>query len=210
MMVAVYDFANSLNGFIDPNSPAFTPQNTDRAYYIDSAGYSPNPADAGVGRDDQAPPVYTKGDVIAAGNLTIGGDAEIDGDVSVGTNLQITGTTTMNGPAVYDDNSLTQNGATSLTFDCSRGNFFSVTINSSTNFSIDATNVPTKGQNIYVVYNNTGAYNPSITMGSNIREYYSGGGGVALPILANVSATQSFITHNGKLLELSRMNVNSA
>jgi hypothetical protein len=84
LMVGVYDFATGLHGFIDPNSLAFTPQNTDRAYYIDSAGYNPNSADAPLS-SDQGPPVYTHGDVKADGNLVIGGDVKFKNPTTVGT-----------------------------------------------------------------------------------------------------------------------------
>ena len=84
MMVSVFDYATGIHGFIDPNSFAFTPQNTDRAYYIDSAGYNPNSADAPL-RSDQGPPVYTHGDVEADGNLVIGGDVKFTNPTTVGT-----------------------------------------------------------------------------------------------------------------------------
>jgi hypothetical protein len=80
-MVSVFDYASGIHGFIDPNSPAFTVQNSDRPYSIDSAGFSPNTADTGVGQSDQGPPVYTKGEIIGKSNLTISGYADISGDI---------------------------------------------------------------------------------------------------------------------------------
>jgi hypothetical protein len=102
MMVSVFDYATGIHGFIDPNSFAFTPQNTDRAYYIDSAGYNPNSADA-PNRSDQGPPVYTHGDVLADGNLYIGGHAStignayVQGNQSTFGNVAVGGNTNMKG-----------------------------------------------------------------------------------------------------------------
>jgi len=96
MMVGVFDFNTGLNGLIDPTSFAFTPQTTDRPYYIDSAGYNPNSADA-PNRSDQGPPVYTHGDVDADGNLIIGGTANITGTTTVTSNMIVTGPLVVNG-----------------------------------------------------------------------------------------------------------------
>jgi hypothetical protein len=82
-MVGVFDYANSLHGFIDPNSPAFSPQNTDRSYILASSGYSPNTIDSGVGRSDQGPPVFTRGEIIAQSNLSIAGTADISGNTVI-------------------------------------------------------------------------------------------------------------------------------
>lgn len=76
-MVSVFDYATGLKGFIDPNSTAFTPQNTDRPYYITSPGSNsvdPNP--------DRAPPVFTRGNILAQGGLDLSGSALIYGNVS--------------------------------------------------------------------------------------------------------------------------------
>jgi len=129
MMVNVFDFATGLNGFIDPNSFAFTPQNTDRSYYIDSAGYNPNPADAPL-RNDQGPPVYTHGDILADGNMYIGGSAStmknayFNSSINVAqstiTNNLWTGAITAGGPIKFSSPTnvgFGQNGAgTSYTF----------------------------------------------------------------------------------------------
>lgn len=102
LMVGVYDFATGLHGFIDPNSFAFTPQNTDRSYYIDSAGYNPNSADAPF-RSDQGPPVFTHGDMFADGNMYLGGNqstmgaAFIQGNVSTMSNLAVGGNSLVSG-----------------------------------------------------------------------------------------------------------------
>jgi len=94
LMVGVYDFATGLTGFIDPNSFAFTPQNTDRSYYIDSAGYNPNSNDSPF-RSDQGPPVFTHGDMFADGNMYLGGNqstmgnAFVRGNVSTMSNLAV-------------------------------------------------------------------------------------------------------------------------
>ena len=82
-MVGVFDYSNNLHGFIDPNSPAFSPQHTDRTYIIDSPGYSPNTVDTGVGRSDQGPPVFTRGEIIAQSNISIAGTADISGNTVI-------------------------------------------------------------------------------------------------------------------------------
>ena len=67
-MVGVFDNANGLHGYIDPNSSAFTPQNTDRPYYFTSPGSNsvdPYP--------DRAPPVYTRGVIYGQSQLDISG-----------------------------------------------------------------------------------------------------------------------------------------
>ena len=89
-MVGVFDNNTGLNGVIDPTSFAFTPQTMDRPYYIDSAGYNPNTADA-PNRDDQGPPVYTHGDILADGNLMLGGNADISGALVVNGQIRSVG-----------------------------------------------------------------------------------------------------------------------
>lgn len=73
-MVAVFDNFSGLNGFIDPNSTAFTPQNTDRPYYFATGGS--NMVDP---TSDLAPPVYTRGNIFGSSNLDISGSARIYG-----------------------------------------------------------------------------------------------------------------------------------
>ena len=80
-MVSVFDYANSLTGFIDPNGTAFTPQNTDRPYAIASPGSNPN--SAGDPYPDRAPPIYTRGDIFGNSNLDISGSGHIYGSLRV-------------------------------------------------------------------------------------------------------------------------------
>ncbi len=72
LMVGVFDYATGLSGFIDPNSAAFTPQNADRPYYFTSPGSNSAEPDP-----DRAPPVFTRGDVLAQGNLDLSGCHEL-------------------------------------------------------------------------------------------------------------------------------------
>ena len=97
LMVGVFDYATGLNGFIDPNSSAFTPQNTDRPYYFTSPGANTVDPDP-----DRAPPVFTRGDVLAQGNMDLSGAAHIYGAV------EIDGVTTMK------NNVIIGNGGTSI------------------------------------------------------------------------------------------------
>lgn len=90
-MVGVFDYATGLNGFIDPNSSAFTPQNTDRPYYFTSPGANsndPNP--------NRAPPVFTRGDVLAEGILDLSGAAHMHGSVRIDGNLNLNGNLILN------------------------------------------------------------------------------------------------------------------
>lgn len=95
MMVSVFDFATGLTGFIDPNSEGFTPQNEDRAYYIDSAGENPNSTIAWI--SDQGPPVYTHGNVRADGTLYISSTASTIGNAYFASNVSTVGNTAVGG-----------------------------------------------------------------------------------------------------------------
>jgi hypothetical protein len=221
LMVGVYDFATGLSGFIDPNSFAFSPQNTDRAYYIDSAGYNPNSNDSL--RSDQGPPVFTHGDVKADGNLYIGGSASTIGaarfynDVWIDGGINIYGTTNLYGDynvinerLLFNGGSITQNGTNSLTLGTGLDKCaFIITINSSDNFTLNA-DPPTSGQQpVYVIFNNTGNFTPTISFGTNIRAAYNGTEEATLTLAGNISVTMTFISFNYKLLEISRMNVSN-
>lgn len=91
-MVKVFDYATGLSGFVDPNSTAFTPQNTDRPYYITSPGRNsvdPHP--------DRAPPVFTRGDVLAQGNFDLSGNMMVYGDSTINGNTNMDGTLDVDG-----------------------------------------------------------------------------------------------------------------
>ena len=227
LMVSVFNFRTGLKGFIDPNSLAFTPQNTDRPYYIDSAGYNPNSSVASGRRNDQGPPVITQGDVIASGNLAVTGTADIGGNTTIGGNTLISGTTTMNnvltvnaisvlndyvdfrGRMFFSAPTLTQDGNTALTLNCGGSSAFIIEINSSTSFTLNEFVIDAPPQPVYVIFKNTGNFNPTITFGDNIQELYSSGP-QSLTLIGNLNATMTFIGFGAKLLEMSRMIVNNA
>jgi hypothetical protein len=77
-MVSVFDYANGLTGFIDPNGSAFSPQNTDRPYTIASPGS--NTVDQYA---DRGPPVFTRGNIFGQSNLDISGSGHIYGSLRV-------------------------------------------------------------------------------------------------------------------------------
>jgi hypothetical protein len=106
LMVGVYDFATGLTGFIDPNSFAFTPQNTDRSYYIDSAGYNPNSNDSPF-RSDQGPPVFTHGDILADGDMYLGGNQSTMGNAFVRGNVSTMGNLAVGGNSLVSGNQST-------------------------------------------------------------------------------------------------------
>jgi hypothetical protein len=97
LMVGVFDYATGLSGFIDPNSAAFTPQNTDRPYYFTSPGANTVDPDP-----DRAPPVFTRGDVLAQGNFDLSGSAHIYGDALVGGDMDLSGAAHIYGAVKMD------------------------------------------------------------------------------------------------------------
>ena len=97
-MVGVYDLVSGLSGFIDPNSYAFTIQNTDRPYWVGVTGTNPNGGTPAGKVSDQGAPVLTRGDVIAAGDLDLGGNADVDGT------MDISGATTMRSDVTLTNN----------------------------------------------------------------------------------------------------------
>jgi len=155
MMLSVFDVNNGLTGFIDPNSFAFTPQNTDRAYYIASPGYNPNPADAPL-RDDQGPPVYTHGNIKADGSLYIGKFSEIVGRAQFDSNVFMQSTLSVSSIASFGSNvnilgSLSVGGGTPMT---------KITSGVVASNTLVPTNTPTAhnfGDKLVVVFPLTGA-----------------------------------------------------
>jgi len=97
-MVAVFDNSTGLNGFIDPNSTAFTPQNTDRPYYIATGGS--NSVDT---NSDLAPPVYTHGNIFGSSNLDISGSAMIYNGLTVDNGGTINNGLTVNGGEIVNN-----------------------------------------------------------------------------------------------------------
>ena len=85
-MVGVFDYASGLNGFIDPNSTAFVPQNIDRPYYFTSPGS--NTVDQYA---DRATPVFTRGNIFGQSNLDISGNATIYSTLTVYGNETVSG-----------------------------------------------------------------------------------------------------------------------
>jgi hypothetical protein len=215
LMVGVFNFATGLKGFIDPNSLAFTPQNTDRPYYIDSAGYNPNSSVESGRRNDQGPPVITQGDVIASGDLAVSGTADISGNTIIHGALNVGLSTTLSdyvdirGRMFFSAPTLEQDGNTALTINFGAYSAFVIEINSSTSFTLNASGIESPPQPVYVIFKNTGNFNPTITLGDNIQELYSSGP-QSLTLIGNLSATMTFISLGGKLLEMSRMIVNNA
>jgi hypothetical protein len=92
-MVGVYDPVSFFHGYIDPNSPAFTLMNTDKTVtYTQFSGenlvFGKDPT---TNNSDLAPPVYTRGDLLAGGNMDLSGNAKIYGTTSVAGNLDLSG-----------------------------------------------------------------------------------------------------------------------
>jgi hypothetical protein len=175
-MVGVYDAVTGFKGFIDPNSPVFAPFNTDKPTYI---GDSTDPGPGGL--LDRGAPVFTNSSVEAGTSIT------------AGTTLTATSL------AVQNPIALTQATTSTLTANCATGSLFHVTLSTSDNFSIQASNV-TPGQLVVFIINITGAsVTPTITFGNNIRE--SGN----LVITSGRQATATFIGYSTYLMEISRV-----
>ncbi len=83
-MVGVFDPVSFLSGYIDPNSEKFTLMNTDKP--VDQANssnvFGTNPTG---GTSDLALPVFTRGDIIALGNMSVTGTALIGGATTIST-----------------------------------------------------------------------------------------------------------------------------
>ncbi len=169
-MIGVYDPVSFLSGFIDPNSPIFTPVNQDKPTYIDN-GIDPGPG----GQTDRAPPVFTRGKVIcqnnvetdanvlaegnvtADGNVTAGGNANVGGEVTaVG---QIRSTTITN---------ITADGSTTISFNPILGQVFKVSAVEGTTTTFTASSTPA-GAVMYIII--TGVENAGSTLGYAIIDY---------------------------------------
>ena len=207
-MIGVYDAQTLLSGFIDPNAQVFQIYNTEKPTYL-ADGVDPT-----GGQSDRGPSVYTRGNIQAGGNLDISGSSRIYGSERIDNGLtvyegsQINGGQLVNGgQIVFGRQYLTtsviysQNGSATLDLDCSLANVFIITINANSNFTITASSVAA-GQQVYLLYNNAGGNTPTITMGSGVRGYYTGGAEQGLA-LGGLSATQNFIGINNVLCELS-------
>jgi len=118
-MVSVFDYANGLTGFIDPNSTAFTPQNTDRPYAITSPGSNSQDQYA-----DRAPPVFTRGNIFGQSNLDISGSGHIYGSMRVDTGMTIYRGQNIYGTANLFSNATVQSTLTTSTLSVTAGKVF--------------------------------------------------------------------------------------
>jgi hypothetical protein len=119
-MVSVFDYANSVTGFIDPNGTAFTPQNTDRPYTIASPGSNTQDPTA-----DRAPPVYTRGNIFGNSNLDISGSGHIYSTLRVDYSTIVRGGENIYGAAQFYSNVYVPNFQTSIsTINVSTGKLF--------------------------------------------------------------------------------------
>ena len=118
-MVSVFDYANSLTGFIDPNSSGFTPQNTDRPYAITSPGSNAQDQYA-----DRAPPVFTRGNIFGQSNLDISGSGHIYGSMEVDTGMIIYRGQNIYGTANLFSNATVASTMTTSTLSVTAGKVF--------------------------------------------------------------------------------------
>jgi len=118
-MVSVFDYANSLTGFIDPNSSAFTPQNTDRPYMIASPGSNSQDQYA-----DRANPIFTRGNIFGQSNLDISGSGHIYGSMRVDTGLTVYQGENIYGTANLFSNATVASTMTTSTLSVATGKVF--------------------------------------------------------------------------------------
>jgi len=192
-MVSVFDYATGLKGFIDPNSTAFTPQNTDRPYYITSPGSNsvdPYP--------DRAPPVFTRGDVLAQGNFDLSGNMMVYGNTSMDGTVDIDGAVDISGATTVRNGNLslvTGGGsggnliaekqirsstvtaitpASAVTIDATLGQVHTLAADQNTTITTASpNNVP--GAVIYVIITNVTGGNITIDFNAGFRTQSAGG-----------------------------------
>ena len=106
-MVGVFDPVTFVTGYIDPNSKVFTPMNTDKP--VDTAA-TETAAEGVFGTDpntetsDLAQPIFTRGDILAEGNMDISGNAEIHQNLLVDLSGRIAGNFDVSGNLNVDGN----------------------------------------------------------------------------------------------------------
>ncbi len=194
LMVGVYDPVTGFSGFIDPNSEAFTIMNTDKSANIETIvggansvsvfGLNPNGS-----TPDLANPVYTRGDVIALGDIKTSA-----GHVFSSTNTALSTT----GGAVAIDLST-----------AGYGNFFTISTNAA--FTLTASGLTNFiGCPVYIKFINTSGTDRLVTLGSGIRSDVSGGVERNITIVANTTGTMAFICDGTSLLEIARVTALSA
>lgn len=88
-MVGVYDANSGLSGYIDPNAECFAYYNVDKPVeVVDGVDPSGNKIHRGAS-------VYSSGNILADGNLDVGGYADISGNLTVAGRADISGNLTV-------------------------------------------------------------------------------------------------------------------
>jgi hypothetical protein len=193
-MVGVYDDLTFLNGFIDPNSPIFTPVNTDKPNYLNN-GVDPGPG----GQTDLAPPVYTRGKVIAEDSITT------ESGLYVADGIDVSGSVISGSGQIYVNESPTiasfTTGGNTASFNAALSQVWIVNSNcsGSASNSIDVTGVSTGMRvTIIIIFGASGA-NDTIVFGTNIREATT-----TLVGTNDTAYTVSFIGYGNTLYETGR------
>ena len=215
-MVGVFDTTNGIQGYIDPNSSAFTPQNTDRPYYITSPGS--NSVDI---QPDRGPPVYTSGVIYGQGALDVSGAGHFHNDVRIDStlyvayidglqtltlpgNLTVDGSTILNGP-LFANNSTYLNDLhiTDLHLAGSQVIDGNLTVGGITNISTLCV-----GGNAWVNSTLT-AHTLNVSTNANIVSSLSVGGNVTISSILNVYSTSYFHNNLTVLSSLIARNISS-
>lgn len=183
LMVGVFDYATGLSGFIDPNSSAFTPQNTDRPYYFTSPGANSVDPDP-----DRAPPVFTRGDLLAQGNLDLSGAAHIYGAVQVDAGETVNGGITVSDIVAGDytgnvvverqvrSSTLTlYNGVSgAVTVDSRKGQVHRIEANGNVTVTTTGGTEANVGALLYVIVHNTTGGNIAIDFNASFKSQNAG------------------------------------
>lgn len=171
MMVQVYDANSGLRGYIDPNAPQFAVFNSDKPIEIVDGG------DNNTTVPHKGQPVFTTGDVIAGGEVKLGGQLQL----ASGTSTAAFDTTTGN-----------------VVFTPSTGTFYKLT--STGAVTLTCTAIPASGTIIIIVYAGNNTVTPSTGFSSttgiapstgSITVTYVSNGTVLLELARQASTTNA-------------------
>lgn len=206
-LVGVYDEQSFLSGFINPNSPSFAVLNTDMPTYLTSI-----PGEGGAedtnGLPNKGNAVYTRGDVIADGNLVVndvsGVGSTVGGDLEVGGNLDVSGSISFNFVAL----TLTANATTTYNFGANKSTFYKVSMTPSAGGetqTIATTTFLPENSIVYMEFINTPNFATTVAFGAGFNTTAS----ISLAANATPGTTKNavtviFICNSSKFHEISR------
>jgi hypothetical protein len=182
LMVGVHDAATGVKGFIDPNSYAFTNFSSERP----AASIDPNPLRVGVNpngsliEDDQAPPVYTHGDILADGSAVIGGSITTPSTIvggyvsSINTITAGTGVVVSTGQIRVNNVVTVTPNANNFVIDPTLGQVFKMTTVATGIDTITSVNESAATGGIVHIILSNGVLNKRIDFNNNFRSLFAG------------------------------------